>query len=165
MTEIIIKEAGEREAEQLAIMLWKDNVLRNDLGVHLADRPTGEDFLRKLKEWCRQRRATAFAILVHDTAIGTISLSHRSMDGVSARVGYWIGSDYRRQGYCTQAFAAVCAAAESEGVMSVSATIASGNIASCRIWERQGAIASEISPQRLRYELKTGRQPAGAGDA
>jgi len=158
MTELTIREPNKRDAEQLAAMLCEDSILRSDLGILSADRPTGTDFMRKLNEWSQPRRATTFAILVHNTAIGTISLSHRSQDGLVASIGYWVGSNYRRHGYCKRAFAAVCARAESEGIISVSATIAFDNTASRRIWEQQGAIATEVSPGRFKYELKIGRQ-------
>jgi RimJ/RimL family protein N-acetyltransferase len=165
MTGITIREPGQLEAEQLSAVLCNDNVLRHELGFAAHDKPTAEDFLREIAEWCRPRRATTYAILADNTAIGTISLSHRSPDGLSAQVGYWIGSGYRRLGYCTRAFATVLNQAASEGIVFVSATIASDNIPSRRIWEYQGAVASEVSSGRLQYKLKIERQPVGAGDA
>lgn len=153
MTILTIREPNERDAEQLAAMLCDDNVLRADLGMPPDDRPTGADFLRKITEWCLPRRATTFAIVLGDAAIGTISLSHRSQDGLTARVGYWVGSQYRKHGYCKRAFATVLDRARSEGIRSVSATTASSNAASRRVWERHGALATEVSPGRVRYEL------------
>ena len=165
MTELTIREPLQKDAEQLAAMLCEDEGLRRDLGMAEGDRPTAEGFLRHLGEWCRQRRATTFAIVVQDAAIGMISLSHRSPDGLSARIGYWVGSDHRRLGYCTRAFAAVLARAASEGIVSVSATIEIDNIASRRLWERQGAVATPASPTRLRYELTLGCRQSAAVDA
>ncbi len=118
--------------------------------------------MRKLDEWCLPRQATTFAVVVNSAAVGTISLSHRRAADRTARIGYWIGSRHRGQGICKRAFALALAQAESEGIASVSATIASGNRASRRIWEHHGAVGSEASPGRTRYEIKIGRRPAGA---
>ncbi|MFC1525833.1 GNAT family N-acetyltransferase [Candidatus Latescibacterota bacterium] len=156
MTRICIKQPGQREAGQLAFMLCRDHALRRDLGIAADVRPTAEGFLEHLAVWCESRRATTYAILADDVAVGTISLSHRRLDGLSARIGYWVGSDHRRRGYATEAFAAVLARAASEGIRTVSATIDTGNIASRRLWERLGAAATEVSAQRVRYELSAG---------
>jgi RimJ/RimL family protein N-acetyltransferase len=156
MTRIAIREPTQSDAAQLAAMLCVDTVLRRDLGIPAGDRPTAEDFLRKLADWCPPRRATTYAIVADDDAVGTISLSHRSPDGLSARIGYWIGSGRRRLGHCTRAFAAVLAQAASEGIVSVSATIAVGDIPSRRVWERHGAVATAVSAGRLKYELTIG---------
>jgi len=122
--------------------------------------PTAEGLLEHLTEWCASRRATTYAILAEGVAIGTISISHRSPDGRSARVGYWIGSRYRRQGYCTSAFEAMLARAATEGIRRVSATIASDNLPSRRLWERQGGVPAEAADGRLRYELPVASRPA-----
>lgn len=165
MTEITIREPGQTEAEQLAAMMCNDEVLRVELGFAAGDLSTAEDVLREIVEWCPPRRATMYAILADDTVIGTITLSHRSPDGLSAQIGYWIGSRYRRFGYCTKACAVVLNQAASEGIAFVSATIAFDNIPSRRIWERLGAVASEISPGQLQYKFRIERPSAGRADA
>jgi RimJ/RimL family protein N-acetyltransferase len=164
MTEITIKEPGYEEAEQLAAVLCNDSVLRCELGFEEQDRPTTEDVLQKLAEWGPPRRATTYAILANDTTVGSISLSHRSPDGLSAQIGYWVGSAHRRLGYCTRAFLAVLDRAVFEGIATVSAKIACDNLPSRRLWKRQGAVASEISPGWLQYELRIGSRSVGAGD-
>jgi RimJ/RimL family protein N-acetyltransferase len=153
MTKIGIREPTPSDAEQLATMLCVDAVLRRDLGIPADDRPTAEDVLQKLADWCPTRRATTYAILADEAAVGTISISHRSPDGQSAQIGYWVGSGHRRLGYCTRAFAAVLAQAASEGIVSVSATIPAENTPSRRVWERHGGIGVAISADQLRYEL------------
>jgi len=160
MTEITLEEPGSREAAQLAAMLCEDDVLRGDLGMGPDRKPTADSFLEHLAEWCASRRATTYAILADDVAVGTISISHRSPDGRSARVGYWMGSRHRRQGHCTRAFEAVLARAAAEGIRCVSATIAADNLPSRRLWERQGGVPSEVSEGRLRYELPVGSPAA-----
>ena len=156
MTDTIIREPQQRYAEQLATLLNTDDGLRDDLEISADSRITGADVLRDLREWCRPRRSTTFAIVAGDTVVGMISLSHRSEDGRTAQIGYWVGTSHRRQGHCTRAFAAVLRQAASEGIRSVSSTIVVGNIGSRRIWERHGAVSTRESADRRRYEIKIG---------
>jgi len=153
VTNTTIKEPGRREAEQLAALLREDDGLRGELGIAADDRPEGEDVLEKLREWCRKRRATTFAIMAGDTAIGTISLSHRSEEGRTARIGYWVGTRYRRCGHGTRAFATILRRAAAEGITSVSSSVAAWNEGSRRIWERHGATSTPDSGGRIRYEI------------
>jgi RimJ/RimL family protein N-acetyltransferase len=164
MPGITIREPGQIEAEQFAAMLCHDDILRRELGFVTHDRLTAEDFLRGIAEWCQPRNATTYAILADNTAIGTISLSHRSHDGLSAQIGYWIGSEFRNLGFCTRAFATILKQAAIEEILFVSATIAFDNIPSRRIWERQGADVSEVRPGRLQYTLKIVRQYLNPAD-
>jgi RimJ/RimL family protein N-acetyltransferase len=161
MTMIGMREPTQSDAEQLATMLCADAVLRRDLGIPADERPTAEDVLQKLADWCPSRRATTYAILADAAAVGTISISHRSPDGLSAQIGYWIGSGHRHLGYCTRAFATVLAQAASEGIVAVSATIAADNTPSRRVWERRGAKGVAVSAGELRYELAIERQQTG----
>lgn len=159
MAKVILREPTERDAEQLAALLREDAVLRQELGLLPDDLPTASDFLRKLAEWGEPRRATTFSIVVSETAVGTISLSHRSTDGRSARVGYWIGSAYRHRGYASQGFAAICGRARAEGIHSLSAQVATENLGSRRVWEKAGATASDPVDGKIRYELHLGAFP------
>lgn len=153
MNEVTLREPGYEEANQLAEMLSKDEVLRADLGMDASNRPTADDVLQELADWCPPRRATTYAILTGDRAVGTISLSHRDLDSRSARIGYWVGSRYRCRGYATKAFAAVLAQAASEGIMSVSATVAVDNMPSLRLWARHGSNATTTDEGKIRYKL------------
>ena len=83
-----IREPQPRDAEDLAALLSNDERLRRDLGMKADDRPTAESVLRTLEEWCGEHRATTFVIVMGGAAVGTISLSHRSEDGRTARIGY-----------------------------------------------------------------------------
>ena len=153
MSNLTIRKPGLDEAEQLAKMLCEDEVLRADLGMSKDHRPTADDFLKKLADWCPPRRATTYAILAGDRAVGTISISYRDPASQSAQIGYWVGSRYRRRGYASRAFAAILAQAASEGIASVSATVATGNTPSRRLWEHYGSTATATDAGKLRYRL------------
>jgi hypothetical protein len=85
---VLIRELTGSEAQQPSPMLCCDEILRGELNFGPDDRLTPEDFFREVSEWCRPRRETMYAILVYNTAVGTVTLSHRSPDGSSAQVGY-----------------------------------------------------------------------------
>ncbi len=139
-------------------MLCTDDGLRKDLGVKSGDLPDAESFLEKIKKWCQERQATTFAIVAGDISVGTISLSHRNHDEHTAEIGYWVGTNHRRQGYCKHAFEKVLQLAASEGIISVSAITDTDNKASRRIWERLGAANTSTPENRIKYELSINPQ-------
>ncbi len=156
MRAVTIREPELDDAVRLAAMLSEDDVLRGELGMAADDRPDAEAFLRKLADWCPPRRATTFAILMDDRAVGTISLSHHDPEARSARIGYWVGSRHRRYGCATLAFVAILDRAAEEGIETVSATIPIGNKASRRMWMRMaGHREWELRiPDREHWELR-----------
>lgn len=152
----VIRELGEGEAMQLANVLCRDGGLRRELGVPENDRPTGEGFLWKVEDWCRQHRATTFAIVVDGVAVGTISLSQVSEDRRSARIGYWVATEYRGKGYAGAAFAEVLRLAASRGIQKVAARIEAGNRPSLRMWRRHGA-KEAAQEDRVQVEIELGQ--------
>jgi [ribosomal protein S5]-alanine N-acetyltransferase len=153
MASLTVREPTLSDAADLAALLCTDTGLREELGFAPDDRPSAAEILQHFQEWSLPRRATVHAIVVDDAAIGTITLGHRSPDGLTARIGYWIGTKHRRKGYCSRAFDAVVQLAAAEGIRSVSSSIETENIASRKIWERAGATGTPVSPGRLRYDL------------
>lgn len=151
-----IREPSEADCARLSELLCRDDVLRADLGTRLDQRPTAALFRAHLREWCARTHSTTYAIVVGETAVGTISLSHVSDDGRSARVGYWVGSAHRRRGHCRAAFAAVVDIAREKGIAEVRARIEEANVASRRVWEGAGASWSAGDGGKLEYVLGLG---------
>jgi len=151
---IKIKELGYQESQKLVEMLGNDNVLRIELGFSDANVPSAADFFHKTKEWCRKCNAITYSILLDShTAIGTISLSHIDNKQKTARIGYWIGSSFRRYGYCSKAFGLVLAEAKYRGLKKVNATILNNNAPSKKIWETYGGYPSRILDENSIYEI------------
>jgi hypothetical protein len=118
--DILIREPICEDDNHLSIMLCEEVILRRDLGTAEENRPTREVFVQKTREWCQSRNATTYAIVLRGgPAIGMISLPHVDLEERSARIGYWIGSDYRRRGYGTKALGLVIKNALSKGLESV----------------------------------------------
>lgn len=135
-------------------MLDNDSVLRIELGFSDVNVPSAADFFQKTKEWCRKCNAITYSILLDShTVIGTISLSHIDTDQKTARIGYWIGSSFRRYGHCSKAFGLVLDEAEYRGLQKVNATIVNHNAASKKIWETYGGYPSRILDEKSIYEI------------
>lgn len=130
-----------RLATDLAAFLNFDEKLpkgiRHPPGVPLE---TGQSVLSFAKEWCSDRNARFYAIVIGDeTAIGSISLSHIDTAAQAARSGYWLGSAYHGRGYGTEALSKLLAIARDCGLKHIAATISTDNEPSNRIWEKVGA--------------------------
>ncbi len=78
----------------------------------------------------------------------------------TARVGYWIGSDYRSRGYCSSAFRLVVNRAVELGISILTSTIAEENINSQRIWDRRGGYVTGILKGKVTYELVCSYSPS-----
>lgn len=154
MSSIVIREPLSRDAEQLAAMLNEDNGLRADLGIVDSRDETPQHFLEYVRDWCHKNHAVTYIIVHGAIAVGTISLSHQTPDGKKAKIGYWIGTEYRRKGYCGLAFDAVIKQAINQNIQIVSATIAKTNIPSRRVWEKRGGKAiPHDSPVKQIWEI------------
>jgi RimJ/RimL family protein N-acetyltransferase len=88
MRSISIREPTQEDSRQLASLLCEDRILRRNLGMARENRPTGEEFDQGIRDWCRSRNASTYAIVFDDgTVVGTISLSHINHESHSARIG------------------------------------------------------------------------------
>ena len=85
-------------------------------------------------------------------AIGSISISHISEDGI-ARIGYWLASKAWNQGGGKAAFALALEKARQLGIHKVSAEVQADNIASLRMWQRWGAKQEMLTENRVRVTL------------
>lgn len=118
-------------AKELAFMLTYDEKLKNALNI--TNGTTKEGFYQYTTKWQEKTNSNTFTIIFDDKPIGIISLSH--LKGISARIGYWIASDYWNLGLCTTAFKKVIQYAKEYPLQSVSCTLNKNNVASIKIWE------------------------------
>ncbi len=150
---ITLRELTLEDGAALAEMLNDDVVLRADLGIRGEYKNTADSVMRDVGEWCRPRRAVSFAILADGVTVGMISLSRIDPMTGTGRIGYWVGSRYRRQGYCAKAFKLVLQEALRRDVHKVSSSIDNANTASRRLWEDAGASSTPLSADRAAYTL------------
>lgn len=138
----------------LSSMISTDRALKKYLGFGENDNLDADEFLEDIRKWCQSRDAISFAILLNGkTALGMISISRIHSRAKIARIGYWIGSTYRSNGYCTTAFKLVVNEAAGMNITKLIFTIAEKNLHSRQIWERLGGYATGEDKGRLSYEL------------
>lgn len=145
-----MKDAGE-----IASMLNNDIILKNDLGMQDSIKTSSDQVQEKLRKWCQLKSAVTYAILLNSTTVvGTISLSNIDAEAKTAGIGYWVGSHYRGNGYCSRAFKLVVDEASRRGIRRLKSSIAQGNTHSERIWERLGAQRASVENGKAVYELR-----------
>lgn len=123
----------------LAVLLNTDSVLQKELSIPTNHVMTGKEVLLDIEAWNTQNNSLAFVILCDNQVTGLISLSHINRDKRKARIGYWIGSQYRRKGITTEAFSLLLRYAHNIGIELLGSKINKDNIASLRIWEKRNA--------------------------
>lgn len=102
---------------------------------------TSESVLSYTRAWCTEVNALFHAIVLNQqVAIGTISLSHIDLTNNAARCGFWLGSRFQGQGYGSAALSAILFKAKQLGIKEISATIATDNYSSLRVWGKFGAV-------------------------
>lgn len=131
------KHIREDDIIQLVDILNYDSLLRSALGSKSDFK--AEDFRRETIEWSKKNNADIFAIILNNSSIGMISLSHQDLNQNTARIGYWICSKYWGEGRTSIAFKQLLQVARNKRIDIVSASIKVDNLASRRIWEKNGA--------------------------
>ena len=146
------------DATQLAEMLCADTQLRNDLSIADDVRPTATDFLVKVQRWETKRNGRTYAVAAGANPVGIISVHPSSEDSSRGKVGYWVGSQYRGVGYCTDALQQLLAVVADHRMTSLSGTVGKANLASGRVWEKLNAERDPIEEGKCRFTLLVNRQ-------
>lgn len=133
-------EEAMRYCGHLADILTNDRPLLDAMGSKEGNPIPAEEVLSYTTSWCREKSALSFAIVAETIAIGLISLSHIDWDNRRCRAGYWLASRHWNQGYTTAAFARLLDIARDHGLRQVHTGHIVGNVASARLWDRQGAV-------------------------
>lgn len=155
----------KNESKQLANLLRQDPALREELGFPNADTITPESVHADILTWQKKKSATCYGIFRNNEIAGMISLSHQNEEERTARIGYWIGTAYRRKRIASDAFAEVLSNAQKKGFATVSSKIDKTNHASISIWEKYEPKTKEISTKQVEVEIDIRRQPLHEPDA
>jgi ribosomal-protein-alanine N-acetyltransferase len=149
-----VRKPSKKDNEELADLMCKDIVLRSEFEIKDNDMPTGTDFSEKLKRWCDRNNSISMSIInENDQAIGLISLRHIFRNDRNAKIGYWLGSSYRKKGYTSQAFGLVIDLAHKLQLSCVSSTVLKNNVASQKIWEKYGATKREKDESKFIFSI------------
>ena len=152
---VTVRSLRLNDAETLGRLVYTDTALHEwGIGGSLKKIVPASEFLNDTIGWCRRNHAISMAILKNDElAIGLISLSHINEEEKSGGIGYWIGSDYWRKGYGTEAFALVLKLAIEMKLTHVLGTIDKRNEASQRIWQKFGGQVQPKDETNVRYTI------------
>lgn len=153
------------ESKQLADLLCQDPVLREELGFANADTITPESIYSDIQRWQREKSATCYGILRNNEITGMISLSHQNAEEKKARIGYWIGTAFRRKRLASEAFAEILSKAQKMGFTTVSSKIDKTNHASISIWRKYEPKTKEVSTEQVEVEIDIKRQPLHEPDS
>jgi ribosomal-protein-alanine N-acetyltransferase len=143
------------DAETLGKMVYTDMAL-HEWGIcrSLKNIVPANEFMNDTIGWCQRNHAVSMVILKNDElAIGLISLSHINEEEKSGGIGYWIGSDYWKKGYGTEAFALVLNLAVEMKLTHVWGTVDKRNEASQRIWQKFGGQMQPLNEKNDRYTI------------
>jgi RimJ/RimL family protein N-acetyltransferase len=113
----------------------------------------GREFLKYARA---QRPEVAFAIAVHDEAVGGIGFQLQDdVERVSAEIGYWLGEPFWGRGIATEALIALTKhAIATYGLTRIYALPFAWNAASCRVLEKAGYT---LEARLRRSAVKDGR--------
>ncbi len=124
-----------------------DKILRTEMNWQ-NESFNASDYLQRITEWETKTKSLCYAILLDNSVIGQISLSHIEESEGKARTGYWITSNQRGKGFATRAFLLILGIAKGKGLKYLQSTILKNNTASLKIWEKLGA---QITSDEERY--------------
>ncbi|MBT3635252.1 MAG: GNAT family N-acetyltransferase [Candidatus Marinimicrobia bacterium] len=131
---VTIKFYNESHSEPLAIILRNDTKLQQSMGSNFLG--STEDFHKKTTEWINKTNSFTYSIVSDDTPIGLISLSNYNPNNKTARIGYWISSEYWNREVTSTAFNNLLEVAKSKSIKTVSSHVENDNIASMKIWDK-----------------------------
>ena len=151
---VFIRRPTIDDSRDLSEILCHDDILRNELRIKNNEYPTPEAFLQKVSDWEKKYNSDTFAIVAGKQAVGTISLTHIDTINRNARMGYCVGSEFRRNGYCSKGVEELLKIAHIKEITTISAKIADDNPMSYRIWKKLGAIETPCSPGKCEYTLQ-----------
>lgn len=143
--------------EDISLLIGSDTQLQKDLGFKKGSIPTKSQVEEDFVSWCESHDAKMFSIFKDDIFIGLITLSRIDVKNKSARLGYWLGSEFRQKGYSSIAYRKMLDKIPSMGINKLYAGVHASNIQSRRLWENHGATVVSSKKDNLEYELNLKR--------
>jgi len=133
---ISLKPFTHEAAKELCSLFKTDAVLRTELNMPDRSKFSADEELLFISEWNKKNNSESFVIRYGDEFAGMISLSHIDDEKKSARIGYWVGSEFRNRGICKDAFGLLVSAAKERSFKILESDIDKSNVYSLKIWEK-----------------------------
>jgi RimJ/RimL family protein N-acetyltransferase len=145
---IFLKPFDLQSAAEMVKLFSSDNIVRKELGLEKKEYSPKEEY-KFVTDWCAKTNSLQFVIRYGDEFAGMISLSHIDKESGTARVGYWIGSEFRNKGVCSEAFRLILELAKNEGIKEVRSDIDKDNLYSLRIWQKYHPSITEKNKKQV----------------
>ncbi|HQO09540.1 MAG TPA: GNAT family N-acetyltransferase [Clostridiales bacterium] len=149
---ISIEPFTYESAKELCRLFQTDAILRAELNMPGKSEFSADEELLFISEWNKKNNSESFAIRYVNEFAGMISLSHIDHAKNKARVGYWVGSEFRNRGIGKKAFELIISLAESKGIKVLESDIDKNNLFSLKIWQKYNPEISEKN--ETQYELR-----------
>ncbi|MEN8906198.1 MAG: GNAT family N-acetyltransferase [Clostridiales bacterium] len=150
--DIKIIPVSQSSSENLSEILSKDIKLNHSLNGSDPKNIMPNEFYENIVKWQDKTNSIVYSIVFDNKDIGTISLSHMELNKKTARIGYWLASEYWSFGLCSRAFSKVLEIAKAKSFKTVLCSIPLDNSNSFKIWKHYN-IEYEIIDNNYKVSL------------
>jgi len=157
ISEIYIRPLHQEDYDKIAKLINSDLTLQKEFGFQPESIPTGSQLEKDFQAWCKSHSARMFVVYKSALFMGLFTVSRLDSVSKSARLGYWIGSQFRHKGYGALIFKMMLTQLASMGITELRASVNPANIPSRKLWEKNGALRVESETENLEYQLKLPR--------
>ena len=150
---ISIKPFTYESANELVKMFTDDEILRKELGLEAKEFSADEEY-EFITNWSKKTNSEQYEIRYGEILAGMISLSHIDDEKKSARIGYWVGSEFRNRGICKAAFGLLVSDAKERYFKILESDIDKSNVYSLKIWEKYNPEIIEKNEKQYTVKIK-----------
>ena len=140
---MVLKEAKGKYAEDLIVILNTDKTLIESIRSGRAPRSVVE-FEEYYDTMSKRNGAKVYAIVQDDRAIGLGMLAYRDYVGNSARLSFWIGTNYMNPKSVDEAFNLLMDEAIQMGLDAISGVMTDQDTWLIDVWSRYGGRRRDI---------------------
>ncbi|MDA3839436.1 MAG: GNAT family N-acetyltransferase [Candidatus Delongbacteria bacterium] len=137
----------------ISLLIGSDTQLQKELGFKKGSIPTKLQVEKDFISWCESHKAEMYSIFKDDIFIGLITISRIDVKNKSARLGYWLGSEFRQKGYSSIAYRKMLDKVPSMGINKLNGSVLVSNLPSRLLWENHGATEIGKEKDNIVYEL------------
>jgi len=156
MCVITLHEIQPEDYSEIAMLIAADLQLQKEFGFPKDLIPTSAQLESDYKGWNKSHSAKMFCVRLSEAFIGLMTISRIDLNERSARLGYWLGSDYRHLGYGANAFDQALKICSQMGIRQISASIAADNLPSKKLWKNKGGKITSQNEGNYEYEMRLG---------
>jgi len=159
MAQLEIQKLSNNDYGELSALIASDTILQEDFGIIDSTVPDREKVMLDFNSWCESHSGIMHSLKLNNNFVGLITLSKIDSISRSARLGLWLGSQYRAKGYGSQAIKLISELALQMDLIRLSGSVEKSNAASSRLWEKSGGRIVEYGKNNLEYQIDLVSEP------